>query len=248
MMRGLRPTQKMEIKFELLVSDLVSTYGDIRLSDYRMAFLDKLVGVKLTYSLARKAAEEARVIFNEEERKPGVVSKVGSPLSHAAVHFESFLYFIMSALDILASITVYFYPKHRKTLSQFAYFKDQMNKTFLKHPNISREYAALLSENKQWIEDVANNRDALAHKASTFLAFDKDGRVEFERRKPFDDRDTTRKREFQDLAGYLEGTIEKLYTFLDLYVVLHRKMVKTSERTEMMLKGLDEGLLKEYIP
>ena len=41
--------------------------------------------------------------------------------------------------------------------------------------------------NRQWIEDVANNRDGLAHKASAFLAFEDDGSVVFESRKPFDD-------------------------------------------------------------
>lgn len=249
-MRDLRPTRKTELRFQLLVGDLASVCGDIRLLEYQMAFLDKLVGVRLTYSLGRKAAEESSTVFNEEEksREGSVVSKVGSPLAHAAAHFESFLYFIMSALDILASITVYFYPKHQKALSRYAYFKDQMAKTFLKHPNITREYAALLSKNRQWIEDVANNRDALAHKASTFLAFQKDGRVEFEKRKPFDDRDPARKKEFQDLVGYLDGTIENLYGFLDAYVVLHRKMVQPSERTKIMLKSLERGLIKEYAP
>jgi len=143
-MRDLHPTRKAETRFGLLVSDLTSTCRDIRLSDYKMAFLDKLVGVKVTYSLGKKAAEESRKVLQEEKKslKPGVVSKVGAPLAHAATHLESFLYFIMGTLDILASITVYFYPKHRKALSTYTYFKDQMAKTFLTHPNISPEYAA----------------------------------------------------------------------------------------------------------
>lgn len=248
MMRELHPTRKTELKFNLLVNDLASACNDIRLSEYGMAFLDKLVGVKLTYSLARKAAEKSCAIFNEEAKIPGVASKVGTPLAHATAHFESFLYFIMSALDILASITVYFYPKHQKALSKSPYFKDQMAKTFLKHPNISREYAAMLSKNRQWIEDVANNRDGLAHRASAFLAFEKDGSVVFERRKPFDDRDPARKKEFEDLVKYLRGTIENLYGFVDAYVLVHRKMVKTSARTTMMLKSLEKGLVKEYAP
>jgi hypothetical protein len=77
---------------------------------------------------------------------------------------------------------------------------------------------------------------------------EKDGRVEFEKRKPFDDRDPARKKEFQDLVGYLDGTIENLYRFLDAYVVLHRKTVQPSERTKIMLKSLEKGLIKEYAP
>ena len=249
-MRDLHPTRKAETRFGLLVNDLASACGDIRLSDYQMAFLDKLVGVKVTYSLGRKAALESRRIFREEHKsmKAGVVSKVGGPLAHAAIHLESFLYFIMGALDILAGITVYFYPQHKKALSTHAYFKDQMAKTFLKHPNISPEYAALLSKNRQWIEDAANNRDGLAHKASAFLVFEKDGSVVFEKRKPFDDRDPARKKEFEDLTKYLHRTIENLYGFVDAYVVVHRKMVKPSERTKMMLNMLEKGLMKEYVP
>jgi hypothetical protein len=102
--------------------------------------------------------------------------------------------------------------------------------------------------NRQWIEDVANNRDGLAHKASAFLAFEKDGSVMFERRKPFDDRDPARKEDFQDLTKYLDGTMENLYSFVDAYVALHRKMVKQSDRTTMMLKALEKGLVKEYVP
>jgi hypothetical protein len=106
----------------------------------------------------------------------------------------------------------------------------------------------MLSKNRQWIEDVANNRDGLAHRASAFLAFEKDGSVVFERRKPFDDRDPARKKEFEDLVKYLRGTIENLYGFVDAYVLVHRKMVKTSARTTMMLKSLEKGLVKEYAP
>lgn len=250
LMRDLHPTRKAETRFGLLVNDLTSACGDIRLLDYEMAFLDKLVGVKVTYSLGRKAAAKSRRIFRKEHKsiKAGVVSKVGGPLAHAATHLESFLYFIMGALDILSGITVYFYPNHKKALSTHAYFKDQMAKTFLKHPNISPEYAALLSKNRQWIEEVANNRNGLAHRASAFLAFEKDGSVVFEKRKPFDDRDPSRKKEFQDLIKYLDGTIESLYCFLDAYVVVHRRMVKPSERTRMMLNMLEKGLMKEYVP
>jgi hypothetical protein len=249
-MRDLHPTRKAETRFGLLVNDLASACGDIRLLEYEMAFLDKLAGVKVTYSLGRKAAVKSRRIFRKERKsiKAGVVSKVGGPLTYAATHLESFLYFIMGALDILASITVCFYPKHSKALSTYAYFKDQMVKTFLKHPNIGPEYSALLSESRQWIEDVANNRDGLAHKASAFLAFEKDGSVVFERRKPFDDRDPARKKEFQDLTKYLDGTVENLYSFVDAYVAVHRKMVKQSDRTRMMLKALEKGLVKEYTP
>jgi hypothetical protein len=39
------------------------------------------------------------------------------------------------------------------------------------------------------------DRDGLAHKASAFLAFEKDESVVFEKRKPFDDRDPARKKE-----------------------------------------------------
>ena len=249
-MRDLRPIRKTELKFQLLVNDLASTCNDIRLVDYQMAFLDKLVGVKLTCSLGRKAAEESSGILQEEEKSdsPGVVSEVGAPLAYAATYLESFLYFIMGALDILASITLYFYPKHQRALSKHAYFKDQMAKTFLQHPNISPGYAALLSKNRQWIEDVGNNRDGLAHKASAFLGFEKDGSVIFEKRRPFDDRDPLKKKEFQGLITYLDGTIENLYRFLDAYVAVHRRMVKPSERTKMMLKMLEKGLMKEYLP
>jgi hypothetical protein len=49
------------------------------------------------------------------------------------------------------------------------------------------------------------------------------------------------------LTGYLDGTVEKLYSFLDAYVALHRKMVKPSDRTKIMLKNLEKGLIKEYV-
>jgi len=106
----------------------------------------------------------------------------------------------------------------------------------------------VLLKNRQWIEDVANNRDGLAHKASAFLGFEKDGSVVFERRKPFDDRIPMRKKEFQDLTKYLDETFENLYTFLDAYTALHRKMVKASDCTRMMLEALEKGLMKEYAP
>jgi hypothetical protein len=42
--------------------------------------------------------------------------------------------------------------------------------------------------------------------------------------------------------------MENLYSFVDAYVALHRKMVKQSDRTRVMLKALEKGLVKEYIP
>jgi hypothetical protein len=243
----LDPKRKTEMKFHLLLRDLG---GNASLSLYGMSFSDKLVGAKLTYSLCKEATERLAVVFQEEKasQKTGVVSKVGTPMAHAATHFESFLYFIMGALDILASITVYFYPKDKKTLSKQVYFKDQMNRTYLKHPNINRDYAALLRENKQWIEDVGKNRDGLAHKASAFLAFEKDGRVVFEKREPYDDNDPLTQKEFEDLLAYLDTTLGSFYRFLDSYVRIHRMRVPVSDQTKMMLENLEKGLVKEYYP
>lgn len=95
---------------------------------------------------------------------------------------------------------------------------------------------------------MSDNRDGLAHKASAFLGFEKDGSVIFEKRRPLDDRNPVRKKEFQNLIEYFDRTIENSYHFLHAYVVVHRRMMNPSERSKIMLKMLEKDQVKDYIP
>jgi hypothetical protein len=254
--RPLHPTQKVELKFRLLLGDLrigppIPVSERFRLQEalfeYGKAFGDKLVGVKIMHLQCKKAAKELSAVNEREKREGHVgVSAIGGPMTYASVYFETFLYFIIGAFDVLASINYHFmYRGDRKTLTEY-YFKDQME-TFIKHPNINREYAKLLCENKQWIEDVQKNRDGLAHKASVFLGMEKD-RVVVEKRRPHDDKDLPRKRQFRDLLQYLDTTLENLYRFLDDYIGVHRKRVPFSDMARMQLDLLDKGLIRSVTP
>jgi hypothetical protein len=234
--------RRIEFKVNLLIHDL---HGDARLSMLGLAFVDKLFGVKLYRELCKRATEECSSIFlKEKEEKSRVLTGIGTSRAYAAAHFEAFLYFIVGAFDVLASITLYLYPKHAKTLTD-RYFKDQM-KTFINNPNVAPEYAVLLRSNENWIEDVHNNRDGLAHKASAFLGFEPDGRVQFEKRRPYDDRDLFAKKDFEDLPRYLDVVLRSLYDFLDKYVEIHRRQVPTSDRSKLLLGALERGEVLEY--
>jgi hypothetical protein len=236
------PQRKTELKLNCLLNDL---RVDGRLSALGLAFTDKLFGVRLARGLCQRAAEECRSVYlREQAENRGVISGIGTVRAHASAHFESFLYFIVGAFDILASITRYFYPKHACTLTD-RYFKDQM-KNFIDNPSISPDLAGLLSKNRSWIEDVENNRDALAHKASVFLAFDPDGRLIFEKRKRYDDKEPFSQKPFEDLVQYLNATFEKLYTFLEEYVEIHRRQVPISEKSKLLLAALERGDILEY--
>jgi hypothetical protein len=240
--RPISPTRRIEFKLNLLIYDL---QGDARLSMLGLALVDKLFGVKLYRELCKRATEECSSIFlKEKEEKSRVLSRVGTSRAYAAAHFEAFLYFIVGTFDVLASITLYLYPKHAKTLTD-RYFKDQM-KTFINNPNMAPEYAALLTSNENWVEDVHNNRDGLAHKASAFLVFEDDGTVQFEKRRPYDDRGPFTKKDLEDLLKYLDEVLKSLYDFLDKYVEIHRKQVPVSDRSKLLLGALERGEVLEY--
>jgi hypothetical protein len=234
--------RRVELRLNLLITDIG---GGLRLSVYGLALLDKLFGVKLYRELCKQAAEECSSIFlKEKNEKSGVLSRIGTSRAHAAAHLESFLYFNVGAFDVLASITVCLYPDHASTISP-RYFRKQM-RTIIDNPNISPEYADLLARNEHWIEDVHDNRDGLAHKASAFLGFEDDGRIVFEKRRPYDDKDVFAKKAFEDLLMYLDTTLEHLYGFLDRYVEVHRKRVQVSERSKLLLDALERGDVLEY--
>ena len=55
MKKAVDPRRIVELKFDLLLKDLS---GDVRLSLYNMAFMDKLLGAKLMYSQCKESAEE----------------------------------------------------------------------------------------------------------------------------------------------------------------------------------------------
>jgi hypothetical protein len=222
-------------KFGLLIRDSISG-SEAQLQEvgylYKMSFDDKLVGVNLTCSLCKQAVKEIEVINErEKEASAGDISRIGAPMAYARVYFEAFLYFIVGALDILASINYYFmYREDNKTLKE-NYFRKQMG-NFLKAPNINPEYAKLLSDNKRWIDDVHNNRNALAHKASVFLSIDEQNRIMFSKRRPYDDKLTLDKLPREHLLQYLDATLGKLLKFLDDYTMIHRKRVPISEETK----------------
>lgn len=240
--KPISPRRKIEFKLNLLINDVG---GDFRLAILGLALVDKLFGVELYRELCNAATKECSSIFlKEKQEKTKIVSGVGTSRAHAAAHFEAFLYFIVGAFDVLASITLYLYPGHAKTLTD-RYFKAQM-KTFIKNPTIAPEYAGLLQSNEEWIEEVHNNRDGLAHKASAFLGFESDGRVQFEKRKPYDDKYPLAKKEFEDLLKYLDTVLNRLYDFLREYVEIHRRQVPISERSKHLLCALERGEVKEY--
>lgn len=231
--------RRVEFEFRLLISDL---QGDAALSDYKGAFHDKLAAVQLMYSLCKAATEKLQKVALEESKESKVVMKeMGHYRAIAAAYLEAFLYFIMGAFDVLAGITLYLYPKDQKALSK-RYFKDQMN-NFLQS-NIDRDYAKLLSNNKDWIDDVSENRDALAHKASAFLGFDKE-RVVFVKRKPYDE--PFGKKPSMDLLAFLDSTYKNIYDFLESYVKIHRIRIPESQLSKMMLDQLKRGLITEHI-
>jgi len=232
--------QEIELKFSLLIIDL---HGDLELLIYGQSFRDKLVGVRLMYSLCKEATETLPKIVAEERRERKVVmNKTGNCRAAAAAYLESFLYFILGAFDILASITIYLYPRDQKALSK-RYFKDQMY-NFIES-NINPNYAKLLSKNKDWILKVSKNRDALAHKASASLLFEEDGRVMFVDRKPFDK--PTEKKDYVDLLAFLDITYKNVYDFIESYVDIHRVRIPESEDSKSMLNLLEKGLVRQHV-
>jgi len=207
-----------------------------------MSLNDKLIGIDITYSLCKESTMATSSVVTSEAKGPGVISKMGGPMAYARVYFEAFLYFIIGALDLLASINYYFiYASDRDALSRF-YFKNQME-NFIDAPNINPTYAKLLLDNKTWIDDVQSNRDGLAHKASVFLSLDND-KVMFSKRRPLDDNVPLHKLPREDLLQYLDNTDESLYKFLDSYTAIHRDRVPISQQARFMLDSLDNDKLQ----
>lgn len=240
--RPLSTEEKIRRKFDLLIRDSMSG-SEAQLQErgfsYMTSFDDKLVGMDITCSLCREAVREmGSILEREKEASAGDISRIGGPMAYARVYFEAFLYFLVGALDILASINYHFmYHGDNRALSEF-YFKNQM-RNFLKAPNINPGYAKLLSDNRPWIDDVQNNRDGLAHKASVFLSIEKD-RIMFSKRRPYDDKLTLDKLPREDLLQYLDATLGKLHKFLDEYTSIHRNRVPISEHAKLWLKLLEQ--------
>lgn len=240
--KKLHPATRIEIKLRLLARDVSERDKNSLGILYAETVTSKLYGVKLMCSLCKEAAEEMKAVFQKEKTEEVVLSGVGRSYDRAAAFFDSFLYFTVGTMDVLASITYQIYTKDRQTLTE-RYFKDQME-TFITHPNINPEYSLLLAKNKDWITDVSQNRDALAHKASPFLGFEKDGRVIVDKREPYDDKAPFKKKALRDLVHYLDTTFQYLYVFLEEYVGVHRKIVPTSDRSKMMMDAMGKDLIK----
>ncbi|MGA2783196.1 MAG: hypothetical protein ABSF09_00665 [Candidatus Bathyarchaeia archaeon] len=211
---------------------------------YGKAFDDKLVAARVMYSSCKRDVEKMLEVYRREEKElhPGDISAMGAPMIYASIYFESFLYFIVGALDILASINYHFiYRGDNRTLTE-SYFKKQME-NFLNAPNINRDYSKLILTNKKWIEDVQNNRDGLAHKASVFLTIEKD-RIMVTKRRPYDDKVMLNKLPREDLLQYLDNTFVNLYRFLDDYIMVHRKRIPVSEAARVRLDSLEKDQIK----
>jgi len=228
----------IEFRFDSLVKDISS---DVRLVDYGTAFLDKLTGIRFTYGECKRFAVQLQETIRQERGQQKVIlNRTGNLRALTAIYFECFLYFIMGMFDILASITFFIYPEYQEDMEKKSakkYFTTHMN-YFIKKRKINADYSELLCENEGWIDRVARIRDGLTHKASAFLAYSK-GRVVFEKRDRYDDFPPEKvlkrysERKFEDLLEFLNQTIRKMYSFLDLYIIIHRRKIPESDHSKL---------------
>jgi hypothetical protein len=91
--------------------------------------------------------------------------------------------------------------------------------------------------NKDWILEIYDNRDTLAHSASPFIGFGDNDQPSFEKRNPADG-SLAHKKEFENLLQYLRGTVSNIYGFLDAYITHFRTRVPESDVTEMLTSKL----------
>ena len=239
---GISAIEDTEDELGFLLRDL-RTQADAAILEYDSAIWQKLFSIKFNFNSCMKSIGTLETVAAEEKKGEEVLLvRTTYYIQEAPLYLESFLYFLTSLFDILAKITLYFYPTHRAAVPKH-YFLRQIRFFTETEPALDARYRGVLENNRKWIETVFENRNAFAHNFAPFFAFQNDGSVMFEHRKP-ENADLTRKKQFQSTRDYLMNTLTSLYAFLDEFVKVHRDKVAESDITRVIRKAKEDGRVK----
>jgi hypothetical protein len=184
---------------------------------WSFAFSTKLMNARYCITKCRELSEELPSILRKEEAEQKInLNETGNALFLAELYLESFLYFITSALDILAKPTRELYPKQKTAISS-KYFSNIID-FFTKRDKIADPaFGLILTKHEPWITTVYNNRNVFAHEDKVFIGFDKDGSAMFEKRDP-NVTQPFRVKSFEGVSGYLARTASDLHELLVSYL------------------------------
>jgi hypothetical protein len=231
--------EKVESLLGFLFRDLLTANPRVETVERSPALLHKLRVIRYFQAQCLSAAEQLPQVVNREtEEQKIALTETTSLLYTAEAYLDCFFYFITSMLDILAKLTREFYPSNRAAIGK-KYFKQTIYFFTETDPALDPEFTEILLKNKDWILAVYDNRDSLAHSASPFIAFEKDGQPQFEKLSR-DNLLLSRNKRFENLSTYLRHTIERIYEFLDTYTQHFRQAVPESDVARMLSKRFRE--------
>ncbi len=245
--KELNETEKLELQLQWLFSDLSVQQHIEEVFEWREALGFKLRALRYVEGKLVAMAHSAPGVVKEEMKQPGVLMR-STPvvIENARLNLEFFFYLGTAFFDILAKLTKRFYPRNEKSFpnDQRLYFTDIVR--ILTETGIDKEYAELLSKHRYWITSIYNNRNVLAHSASSFIGFDENWNMIFEKRSP-EQAELWREHKNENLAEYLEEIASNLYDFLEHYLAHFRKVVPESESTQILRKALETGEIKTIL-
>ena len=217
--------------------------SDVRVKlDYSMAFPSKMACFEIMYNEALRKAKNLEIVVKGEKSENKIaLTKTSRALYEAIAFFEAYLNSFYSLLQIIAEFTPLFYKKNRDRILG-KNFGTQVTYFVVENPKLDPEFSFFLKDTRtRWYNTLKNNRHAITHRLSAFLAFEKDYAVVFEDYPPDREFDWFKEKSFRKLAEYLDQSFNDLFDFLDFYTQHFRKRVPKSDRTKLILKSLSQA-------
>jgi hypothetical protein len=225
----LQPQEKIEILDDL--------------DGIQINFPSKIVALDIMRINTIKSSKKLQNVFNKERNENKIrMGGIGRAIDETNAFFEAYLNALYSTLQIIAKLTPYFYKDYSPSITmKCRYFSEQI-KWLRDNGNADQEYLSYIENNlDSWYNTFSNYRNAITHRASFFIGFEKDGSIVF--LKPPEETEKLywikSGKPSDILEKYVNKSFQDFFNFLEFYFKHFRDRIPKSDFTKMVEKRLE---------